>query len=77
MDEGGEEEEELVEEEDTGPPQIDPNTGQPIPKPKKRRRRRGGMAKRMLGNLSTKPTDFQVGNLVSSVVVMLRMFSIH
>ncbi|XP_071169318.1 myoferlin-like isoform X13 [Mytilus edulis] len=52
----GEEEEE----EDTGPPQIDPTTGQPVPRPKKRRRARGSMARRMLGNLSTKATDFQI-----------------
>ncbi|CAG2195234.1 MYOF [Mytilus edulis] len=52
----GEEEEE----EETGPPQIDPTTGQPVPRPKKRRRARGSMARRMLGNLSTKATDFQI-----------------
>ena len=57
--EGDEEEEELGDEPD-GPPQMDPNTGQPMPKPKKKRRRGRTAARRMLGNLSTKPTDFQV-----------------
>ena len=61
--EGDEEEEELGDEPD-GPPQMDPNTGQPMPKPKKKKRRGRTAARRMLGNLSTKPTDFQVNILI-------------
>ena len=54
-----EEEEEEEEEEDTGPPQIDPATGQPIPKPKKKKKRVG--KRKFRGKLSNKPQDFQVG----------------
>ena len=53
-----EEEEEEEEEEDTGPPQIDPATGQPIPKPKKKKKRVG--KRKFRGKLSNKPQDFQV-----------------
>ncbi|XP_062590633.1 dysferlin-like [Saccostrea cucullata] len=57
--EGDEEEEE--EEVDTGPPQIDPATGQVIPKPKRKKKRGNKMGRRkLLENLSTKPTDFQI-----------------
>ena len=52
----GEEEEEV---EETGPPPIDPATGKPMPRPKKKKRARMGRRK-MLENMSTKPTDFQV-----------------
>lgn len=51
--EGGEEE---VEE--AGPPQIDPATGQVVPRKRKKKRRIG--RRKLLENLSTKPTDFQV-----------------
>jgi hypothetical protein len=55
--EEGPEEEEEGEEEDTGPPEIDPATGQPKPKPPKKKK----MAKRRFrGKLSNKPQDFQV-----------------
>lgn len=58
----GEEEEEEEEEVDPGPPQIDPATGQVIPRPKKKKKRRGNKLgrRKLLENLSTKPTDFQV-----------------
>lgn len=55
------EEEEEEEEVDPGPPQIDPTTGQVIPRPKKKKRRVNKMGRRkLLENLSNKPTDFQV-----------------
>nr|XP_022342080.1 myoferlin-like isoform X4 [Crassostrea virginica] len=58
----GEEEEEEEEEVDPGPPQIDPATGQVIPRPKKKKKRRGNKLgrRKLLENLSTKPTDFQI-----------------
>lgn len=58
----GEEEEEEEEEVDPGPPQIDPATGQVIPRPKKKKKGRGNKLgrRKLLENLSTKPTDFQV-----------------
>ncbi|XP_056005333.1 myoferlin-like isoform X9 [Ostrea edulis] len=52
----GDEEEEV----DTGPPQIDPATGQVIPKPKRRKKRGKFGRRKILENLSTKPTDFQI-----------------
>ncbi|XP_065924822.1 myoferlin isoform X7 [Magallana gigas] len=55
------EEEEEEEEVDPGPPQIDPTTGQVIPRPKKKKRRVNKMGRRkLLENLSNKPTDFQI-----------------
>ncbi|KAL4231637.1 hypothetical protein ACF0H5_009217 [Mactra antiquata] len=58
VDDGGEEEEEEEEEEDTGPPEIDPATGQPKPKPKKKKKKMG--KRRFRGKLSSKPQDFQI-----------------
>ncbi|XP_052773227.1 myoferlin-like isoform X7 [Mya arenaria] len=52
------EEEEEEEEVDPGPPQIDPATGQPIPRPKKKKKRMG--RRRFRGKLSNKPQDFQI-----------------
>ncbi|KAK3095803.1 hypothetical protein FSP39_019399 [Pinctada imbricata] len=48
------------EEEEEGPPEIDPSTGQPIIKPKKKKKARRLGRRKLLENLSTKSTDFQV-----------------
>ena len=65
----GEEEEEEEEEADPGPPQIDPATGQVIPRPKKKKKGRGNKLgrRKLLENLSTKPTDFQVTRVNESL----------
>ncbi|KAK3589425.1 hypothetical protein CHS0354_020754 [Potamilus streckersoni] len=54
---GQEEEDEGEDEADTGPPVIDPATGQPVPKPKKKKKR---STRRFRGKLSSKPQDFQI-----------------